>query len=103
MDIADLTIDNGSPAGDAAVDIEGIPFKVGPTSTIGAIAVVDALKCATAEMLVERGVVPVVLTSPHFVDSSTGEEQLERVYEEVFRRIRRAYDPDGAIAVPELA
>lgn len=100
-EIADVTVDNCSPAGDAATDIEGIPFRVGPVSSIGAIAVVNALKTRTAELLVERGVVPVVLTSPHFVGSEVGEEQLERVYEEYFRRVKRAYDGDGALAVPE--
>jgi uncharacterized phosphosugar-binding protein len=101
MEVADITIDNCSPPGDAVVEIPGVPFKVGPTSSIGAIAVVDALKCATAEKLVARGVTPTVLTSPHFVGSSVGDDQLERVYEEYFRRIRRAYDPVGAIPVPE--
>lgn len=99
--IADITIDNCSPPGDAATQIEGIPFKVGPVSSIGAIAVVNALKTRTAELLVERGVVPVVLTSPHFVGSAVGEEQLERVYEEYFRRVKRAYDGEGALPVPE--
>lgn len=101
MEIADVVIDNASPAGDAAVDIEGIPYRVGPTSSIGAIAVVNAIKAGTAEKLVQRGVVPVVLTSPHFVGSRVGEEQLERVYEEYFRRVRLAYDLDGALEVPE--
>ena len=100
-EIADITIDNCSPPGDAATDIEGIPFRVGPVSSIGAIAVVNALKTRTAELLVERGVVPTVLTSPHFVGSDVGEAQLERVYEEYFRRIRRAYDAEGAIPVPD--
>ena len=100
-EIADITVDNCSPAGDAAVAIDGVPYKVGPTSSIGAIAVVNALKCRTAELLAERGVTPVVLTSPHFVGSAEGEQQLERVYDEYFRRIRAAYDADGAIPVPE--
>ena len=100
-EIADITIDNCSPPGDAATEIEGVPFKVGPVSSIGAIAVVNALKTRTAELLVERGVVPTVLTSPHFVGSDVGAEQLERVYEEYFRRVKQAYDADGAIAVPE--
>jgi uncharacterized phosphosugar-binding protein len=100
MEIADITIDNCSPPGDAAVEIEGLPYRVGPTSSIGAIAVVNAMKVATAEKLVARGAPPVVLTSPHFVGSEEGEQQLERVYAEYFRRIRRAYDPDGAIPVP---
>jgi uncharacterized phosphosugar-binding protein len=100
-DVADVTIDNGSPAGDASVDIEGVPYRVGPTSSIGAIAVVNALKARTAELLAERGVTPIVLTSPHFTGSAEGELQLERVYEEYFRRVKRAYDADGAIPVPE--
>jgi uncharacterized phosphosugar-binding protein len=100
-EIADITIDNGSPPGDAAIDIEGIPFKVGPVSSIGAIAVVNALKTRTAELLVERGVVPTVLTSPHFVGSDVGSEQLERVYEEYFRRVKLAYDAVGALPVPD--
>jgi uncharacterized phosphosugar-binding protein len=99
-EIADITIDNGSPPGDAATDIDGLPFRVGPVSSIGAIAIVNALKTRTAELLTERGCPPVVLTSPHFVGSQVGEEQLERVYEEYFRRIRRAYDADGALPVP---
>lgn len=100
-DVADIVIDNASPAGDAAVDIDGLAFKVGPTSSVGAIAVVNMLKTRTAERLVELGTPPVVLTSPHFVGQTAGAEQLERVYEEYFRRITRAYDPDGALVVPE--
>lgn len=100
-EIADVVVDNRSPAGDAAIEIEGIPYRVGPVSSVGAIAVVNAIKARTAELLAGRGIVPVVLTSPHFVGDRVGEEQLERVYEEYFRRIRHAYDADGALAVPE--
>ncbi|CAN5845675.1 SIS domain-containing protein [soil metagenome] len=101
VEIADVVIDNGSPAGDAAVAIDGIPYRVGPTSSIGAIAIVNAVKVRTAEKLVQRGVVPVVLTSPHFVGNREGAEQLERVYEEYFRRIRLAYDQEDALVLPE--
>ena len=38
---------------------------------------------------------------PAFRRLSEGEEQLERVYEEYFRRVGRAYDPVGAMPVPE--
>ena len=100
-EVADVVIDNASPAGDAAVEIDGLPFKVGPTSSVGAIAVVNMLKTRTAERMVELGVPPVVLTSPHFVGQTAGAEQLERVYEEYFRRVTRAYDPVDALVVPE--
>ena len=101
MEIADILIDNASPAGDAVVAIEGLPYKVGPSSSVGAISIVNMLKVRTAEKLTERGAPPVVLASPHFVGSTEGAEQLERVYDEYFRRIGRAYDPVGAIPVPE--
>src|SRR5829696_6885598 len=51
-DIADIVIDNASLAGDAGVAIEGLAHRVGPTSSIGAIAVVNMLKTRTAERLV---------------------------------------------------
>jgi uncharacterized phosphosugar-binding protein len=101
-DIADVVIDNMSPPGDAALSIDGLEHRVAPLSSIGAISIVNALKARTAELLVERGAPPVVLASPHFVGERSGAEQLERVYEEYFRRVRRAYDPEDALAVPDL-
>ncbi len=99
-DIADVVIDNGSLSGDAAVEIPGLAEPVGPTSTIGAIAAINALKVATAEKLTARGAPPIVLSSHHAGDAHEGEAQLERVYEDYFRRILRAYDSRGAIEVP---
>lgn len=99
-EVADVAIDNGSPAGDAAVSIDGLAYPVGPTSSIGALSVVNMIKCRTAELLTARGNPPVVLTSPHFVGSEDSEDQLERVYEECFQRLRRAYDPVDALPVP---
>lgn len=101
LDVADVVIDNGSLVGDAVIDIPRLPHRVGPTSTIGAIAVINALKVATAEKLVDRGSPPVVLSSHHGGDPRAAEDQLEAVYEEYFRRIGRAYDPVDAIAVPD--
>ena len=91
-DIADVVIDNCTPPGDAVVDIPGLKYKVGPTSTIGAVAIVNALKSRTAELLMEQGVEPVVLTSPHFVErEEEAREQLQRVYQEFKRRKRMIF------------
>src|SRR3954451_6211507 len=51
-EVADIMVDNASLAGDAAVEIDGLAHRVGPTSSIGAIAVVNMLKTRTAERLV---------------------------------------------------
>lgn len=94
-EIADVVIDNCTPPGDAVVDIEGLPYKVSPTSTIGAVAVVNALKARTAELMMQKGVEPVVLTSPHFVErQEEAEAQLKRVYAETKRRKRMIYGRD---------
>jgi uncharacterized phosphosugar-binding protein len=94
-EVADVTIDNCTPPGDAVVDIPGLKYKVSPTSTIGATAVVNALKARTAELLVARGTPPVVLTSPHFADRpEEAEEQLQRVYKEFKRRKRMIFGRD---------
>jgi len=91
-DVADVTIDNCSVPGDAAVAVEGLRYRVGPTSTIAAVAVVNALKTRTAEVLLERGYTPVVLPSPHFVESEEeARAQVRRVYDEFKRRKRMIF------------
>ncbi|HEY3345174.1 MAG TPA: SIS domain-containing protein [Anaerolineaceae bacterium] len=95
MEVADVTIDNCTPAGDAVIQLEGLKYKVSPTSTIGAVAVVNALKARTAELMLAKGVEPVVLTSPHFADQpQEAEEQLQRVYREFKRRKRMIFGRD---------
>jgi uncharacterized phosphosugar-binding protein len=94
-EIADVVIDNCTPPGDAVVDLEGLKYKVSPTSTIGATAVVNALKARTAEMMLAKGVEPIVLTSPHFVQNQEeSTAQLQRVYAEAKRRRRMIYGRD---------
>ena len=94
-EIADVVIDNCTPPGDAVVDIEGLRYKVSPTSTIGATAVVNALKARTAELMIAKGVEPIVLTSPHFVENEAeAKAQLKRVYTEFKRRKKMIYGRD---------
>jgi len=90
-DVADITIDNCSPAGDAMVQIEGLEDPVGPGSTIGAAAVTNMLKVEIAARLVKRGVHPLVLTSSYFVGTEASKRKFEDSYDDFRRRIRRAY------------
>jgi uncharacterized phosphosugar-binding protein len=95
-EVADVVIDNCTPPGDAVIAIPGLRYKVSPTSTVGASAVVNALKARTAELMMEQGVEPVVLTSPHFVQSEgEAQEQLQRVYKEFKRRKRMIFGREG--------
>ena len=62
-DIADVTIDNCVPAGDAIVRVAGLNDPVGPGSTVGAATVTNAIKCLIAEELTALGKPPIMLTS----------------------------------------
>jgi uncharacterized phosphosugar-binding protein len=90
-DIADVTIDNGTPAGDAMVQIEGLADPVGPGSTIGAAAVTNAIKCLVADGLTRRGKPPIVLTSSVLIGSEASARQFDESYDDYRRRLLRAY------------
>lgn len=90
-DIADVTIDNCTPAGDALVRVAGLNDPVGPGSTIGAAAVTNALKCLIAEELTQRGKPPIVLTSSYFIGAAASKQQFDACYDEYRRRVKRVY------------
>ncbi len=90
-DIADVTIDNCSPAGDAMVEVEGLEYPVGPGSTIGYAAVVNALKCLVAAELTRRGQPPLVLTSGVLIGSERSAELFERTYDDYRARVAQVY------------
>jgi uncharacterized phosphosugar-binding protein len=62
-DIADVVIDNGGVIGDAAVEIDGMPTPVGPTSTVVGAAALNAIVVEAVARLRARGVTPDVFTS----------------------------------------
>ncbi|GIV10519.1 MAG: hypothetical protein KatS3mg020_0010 [Fimbriimonadales bacterium] len=63
FEVADLVIDNGAPAGDAIVDLEGFPQPVAPVSTVLGAALVNAIVAEACAILLERGVAPPVFMS----------------------------------------
>jgi uncharacterized phosphosugar-binding protein len=81
FEIADLVLDNCTPPGDALVKIESVAYPVGPGSTIGAVSIMNAIKCQVAENLARRGIQPDVLPSPHFVGDEQAAREFERVIE----------------------
>lgn len=101
-DVADVTIDTGAPGGDAMVEIEGLDDPVGPASTVGGAAVVNAVKCLVADRLTRMGRPPIVLTSSYFLGSAGSRERFEVCYDEYRRRMRRAYgcEAEGSNGTP---
>ncbi len=91
IDIADIVIDNCTPAGDALVRVPGLEDPVGPGSTIGAAAVTNALKCRIAEKLTALGKPPIVLTSSYFIGSEASKKRFDDCYDDYRARIQKVY------------
>ena len=90
MDEVDLVIDLCTPHADALVAIDGLDTPVGPGSTVAAVAIVNSIKVRTAQLLVERGAMPSVLTRASVVGADRSRELFDDAYREHARRIARA-------------
>ena len=86
---ADLVLDLCIPAGDALVRLEGVETPVGPGSTIAAVALANAVKVRTAELLLERDALPPVLTSAAVVGPEESARLFDAAYAEHARRAAR--------------
>jgi uncharacterized phosphosugar-binding protein len=91
IDIANIVIDNCTPAGDAMVRVPGLEDPVGPGSTIGAAAVTNALKCLIAEKLTALGKPPIILTSSYFLGSEASKKRFDDCYDDYRARIQKVY------------
>lgn len=81
-DVADLVIDNCCPPGDCVLELPGLEWRTGPTSTVTGAMIINMIRCGTAERLLEKGFKPTLLPSHQFVGNTSAQEQLERFYEE---------------------
>ncbi len=99
-DIADVVIDNCAPAGDALVYVPGLAEPVGPGSTLGYVAVVNALKCMVADDLTRRGKPPYVLTSSVLIGSEASKALFEQTYDDYRARVAQVYGPTKTETIP---
>jgi uncharacterized phosphosugar-binding protein len=90
LDEADLVIDLCSPHADAIVRIDGLDMPIGPVSTVAAVAIVNSIKVRTAQLLVQRGAMPAVLSRASVVGADRSRDLFERAYREHARRYARA-------------
>src|SRR6202166_3369583 len=63
INCADLIIDNLCPPGDCVLEFEGLEWSTGPVSTITGAMIINMIRCAAAEALLQRGMKPVILPS----------------------------------------
>ena len=87
-EMADVVIDTGVPRGDAAIEIDGFEHAVGATSTSIAIAIGHAINAATAEIMVQRGIEPMVMVSPNTTEKAKATLQNDKNYADLWRRLK---------------
>jgi uncharacterized phosphosugar-binding protein len=87
FEVADVVIDTGAALADAALKIEGLGDPVGANSTSVTIAIAHAIVSATAEKLVARGIVPMVMVSPNTAGREAANKQNDANYEAMWRRL----------------
>src|SRR5215212_9984150 len=89
LDNAEVVLDLATPPGDAMVRIDGLDTPVAPGSSLAAVALVNEIKARTAALLVARGAMPPVLTSPSVVGHEESERLFDDAYAEHARRVSR--------------
>lgn len=98
LEEADLVIDLCTPPADALRMVDGLETPVGPGSTLAAVAIVNSIKVRVAELLVERGAMPPVITRASVVGAERSRTLFEQAYREHARRIARAIYHDEEVA-----
>lgn len=79
FEVCDTVIDNKGDVGDAAVSIDGLPEKIGPTSTAVGSALINALVIDAVNKMIEDGIVPPVLMSANL---DGGDEHNAKIFAE---------------------
>jgi uncharacterized phosphosugar-binding protein len=101
-DFADLVIDLCTPEADALVTVPGLDTPVGPGSSLAYVAIVNSLKVRIAQLLVERGVQPPVITRASVVGAERSRALFDSAYREHARRVARTLvrEPDDEPGSP---
>ncbi len=79
FEVCDIVIDNCGDVGDAAVSLDGLPEKIGPTSTAVGTAIINAMVIEAVEKMIADGIVPPVFMSAN-IDG--GDEHNAKIFKE---------------------
>jgi uncharacterized phosphosugar-binding protein len=74
-EIADDIIDNCGPAGDALLDVEGVPERICATSTATTAVIMNMLMAEIVHRLVTSGTLPPVLRSANLPGKASGYQE----------------------------
>lgn len=80
FEIADIILDNCGEPGDAAVGYEGFQGKVGPTSLLAGVYIINSLICRVVELFLAKGLTPPVYVSANLPGGDEHNRALEAKY-----------------------
>ncbi len=87
IDFADYILDYCGEIGDASLPVKGISQKVGPTSTVIGLTILNSLIVGVVDELSERGITPPVFISVNLDEGKKLNEKLMEKYEDRIRYI----------------
>lgn len=85
-EFADVVLDNRGYPGDAGVEVEGLPFRICPTSTIIGAAILESVVYFTVIELLKRGISPPLLQSSN-LDTIQNVDEVFKAYRERVRHL----------------
>lgn len=93
-EVVDICIDTCTPEGDALVDVPGLEYRVGGSSTIISCIIMNGIVAQTAAELRSRGVTPTIWPSHNIHTDPEAyarmAEQEENVYQQYWERLARS-------------
>lgn len=90
-EVADLTLDQHAPPGDAAVRVPGLETPVAPVSSVTSCVVINLLKAEVARLLTNAGQPPKVLTAACHLGEQRARALFEAAYDDYRRRVGVLY------------
>lgn len=83
-ELADIVVDTHVPAGDAAVELEGLTIKVAPVSSLANIFLINSIVVETTALILQQGKTPPIRLSRNLPG---GDEHNKRFIEKYYQRI----------------
>jgi uncharacterized phosphosugar-binding protein len=87
FEIADIVLDNCGVVGDAALEIEGIPGRIGATSTVIGAALLHALIYRVVQKMMAKGIEPDITISANVDGSDAHNRPLFAQYRDRLRHL----------------
>lgn len=84
-EVSDMYFDNGGEIGDAAVKIEGLDLKVGATSTVIGVSILQSIMVQATENLVSKGFIPEIFSSSNSDEGEEHNDALIKKYKGIIR------------------